>query len=439
MGWVMFENNPDNASVIRMKGGIPLYGSVQIQGSKNIALPIIAASILVNGKCTLSGCPDITDVDSMFRLIESAGAIVCKNENQIYVNAENINEYCMPSRYASVMRSSVILLGALLGRIGEASIDYPGGCVIGKRPIDLHIFALEKLGAEIDIVGNKIRAKAKKLTANTIHFPFSSVGATQNTILAAVYANGITKIENAAREPEVTALCDYLNKAGARVVLSDNFLNDGIIEIYGVEKNSLHDVEYSIPADRIVAGTYLFAVLATSGRVELQNAPIDNMNSVLHTVIEMGAQINKDINNSRIVIEVPDRNMINNLDFVETSIYPGFPTDMQSQLMAVACTSKGRLCIRENIFSNRFKIVDELKRMGAQISIKNDNEAEIDGVASLEGRNVIAKELRGGAALVSAGLAAEGITTVTDIEYIKRGYEDIVNDFARLGAQISYD
>lgn len=421
-----YKNSP-----IRIDGGKPLMGRVKLQGSKNAALPIMAACILISGKCVLHNCPDITDVYYMQKLLECIGCKVVRQKHTISVEADKINTCHFPGYLVKKMRSSVILLGAMIGRIQEAGIDYPGGCVIGERPIDLHLMALERLGATIDIDGNFIRASVKELNGNVINFPFSSVGATQNAILAAVLAKGQTIINRASKEPEVVALCEFLNAAGADIIIEKN----DTIRINGVER--LHETEYHVMPDRIVAGTYLFAVMATGGKVTLENAPIGQMECVLNTVRKMGAEIK--INSfaekqKEIVITVLKRNK--NIPYIQTKTYPGFPTDLQSPLMTAACVAEGQLIIRERIFANRFRIVEELQRMGADIRCVQDC-AIVRGVKELEGRNVIARELRGGGALVIAGLCAKGITTVMDTEFIERGYEDIVRDLSALGARIS--
>ena len=326
------------------------------------------------------------------------------------------------------MRSSVILMGALLGRLGRVGIDYPGGCVIGERPIDLHLMALEKLGAQITTEGNYIYATAKKLVGNEIFFPISSVGATQNALLAAVTAQGTTILHHAACEPEVMTLCEFLSLAGARI---EGTGTDTLV-IYGVDE--LHATEYEIIPDRIVAGTYLFAAMAAGGQVILQNAPVAQLGAVLSVLTGMGASIITCTDQTTMVIHAPDRPV--NLPYVETEVYPGFPTDLQSLLLVAACIAEGELVLRERIFSGRFKIIEELLRMGAVIRQENDC-AIIEGGHPLEGRNVIARELRGGAALLTAGLAANGITTVTDTMYIRRGYEDVIGDLTALGAVIA--
>ena len=431
-----------NTSSIQMEGGYSLNGSVSIQGSKNATLPIMAACLLIPQKCILKGCPDITDLMYMSKLLECAGAKIKKDKYldglNIYIDAESIKEYRLPSRYVSTMRSSIILMGALLGRIGEVCIDYPGGCVIGKRPVDLHLYGLERLGAQIWIEGNHIHAYADELVGTEIKFPFQSVGATQNVILAAVTARGKTIIKNAAREPEIVALCEFLKLAGADINLSEDFMFRGEIIIQGVELSRLKGVEYDIMPDRIVAGTYLFATLATGGNVVLENCPIEHMDSIFVIIKQMGGKLFINKSKKTACLEVPDKKMLKNIPFIETDVYPAFPTDLQSPLMAASCVINGNLKLKEKLFSSRFKIIEELQRMGADVHIVEGDTALIKGKSVLTGRNVIAKELRGGAALVIAGLAAEGITTISDAGYISRGYQNIALDLKKLGARIKY-
>lgn len=429
-----------NTSSICMEGGKALEGKVHIQGSKNAALPVLAASLLIPDTCILKNVPYITDINCMENLLKSTGAVLEEKQevHVLRINAQNIREYRLPTKYVSAMRSSVVLMGALLGRLGEVIVDYPGGCVIGKRPIDLHLQGLEKLGAQIWTDKNRIHAYADELKGAQICFPFPSVGATQNTILAAVTARGTTVIKNAAREPEVTALCDFLKKAGADIELGDDFITTGKIVIHGVEVSRLQGVEYEIIPDRIVAGTYMFAVLGTGGCIELENAPVAQLYSVCDLIRKMGGDIAADSEIGRLWVRAEEKRNIKNVPFAETGEYPAFPTDLQSPLLACACVSDGELVIKERIFSSRFKVVEELVRMGADIEILNDESVRVRGVGRLEGRTVIARELRGGAALVIAGLAARGITNVADICYIKRGYQDIVGDLRGLGARISY-
>ncbi len=424
-----------------MEGKRALDGRIQIQGSKNAALPILAACMLIPGTFTLMGCPEITDIGYMCGILKSAGASVSGSVTdtklQLAVDTRNVREYRLPEKYVSSMRSSVVMMGAMLGRLGEVHVNYPGGCVIGERPIDLHLYGLEKLGAQIWTEGNHIRAYADELKGAVVEFPFSSVGATQNVILAAVTAKGTTVIKNAAGEPEVTELCRFLNQAGADIDFSKVFMPGGKIVVHGVELSRLHGVDYHIISDRIVAGTYMFAALAAGGTVTLENVPIRQLGSVCDIITKMGAMITADADKGEITVAAADRERIVNIPYIETDIYPAFPTDLQSPLLVAACMAKGTLEVREKIFSSRFRIVEELQRMGARIDVDGDR-AVVTGGRELEGRNVIARELRGGAALVIAGLCASGITTVADSGYIRRGYQDIVGDLAGLGARIRY-
>ncbi len=429
-----------NSESIRMEGKKPLDGRIRIQGSKNAALPILAACMLIPGKCVLRGCPDITDIECMFNLLKSTGAavnIVSAGAEAVEIYTRSVREHRLPERYVSAMRSSVIMMGAMLGRLGEVCVNYPGGCVIGDRPIDLHLYGLEKLGAQIWIEGNHIHAYADELRGAVIDFAFPSVGATQNVILAAVTAQGTTVIKNAAKEPEIIELCRFLNTAGARIDYAGTLLKTGRIVIQGVELSRLRGIEYDIISDRIVAGTYLFAALAAGGEVALENVPIRQLDSICDTIRGMGAALTVDADRNEMTIDACDRDRIVNVPYIETEVYPDFPTDLQSPLLVAACMARGRLAVREKIFSSRFRIVEELRRMGADIEVKGDT-ALVTGGRELEGRTVIARELRGGAALVIAGLCASGITTVADSGYIRRGYQDIVGDFTALGARISY-
>lgn len=425
---------------IQVEGGSPLEGIVKIQGSKNAVLPLMVATLIMPGDFILRNCPNITDVLCMKKILESIGAKVnCKIGEigiDISINTEKLHEYRMPEKYVKAMRSSVIIIGALLGRMGEVCIDYPGGCVIGERPIDIHLAGLKKMGAQIWIESNRIHAYADELKGAEVRLPFPSVGATQNLILAAVSAKGTTIIRNAAREPEVTQLCSFLNKMGACIKFSETFMTDGIIFIEGMDVCKLKSVEYEVVPDRIVAGTYMFATLAAGGDIQLERAPIEHLYSVVDIIKSMGGSIELNEKEQIIHLKVSDINKLVNIDKVKTNIYPAFPTDLQSMLMVSGCVAKGGLEIEESIFSQRFKIAQELERMGADIELKKGGIAIVRGGKKLTGRNVIAKELRGGAALVVAGLVADGITIVSDVKYIYRGYENILKDFTCLGAKI---
>lgn len=413
--------------LIKIEGRTPLHGSVSVQGSKNAALPILAACLMIPGRCTIRNCPFITDVSYMLRLLECAGCVVKQQGNVVTIDATNVKEYRLPGKYVRKMRSSVILMGAMLSRMQEVGIEYPGGCVIGERPIDLHLKGLTLLGADISVEGNYIYAGAKSLKGARVVFPFCSVGATQNIILASVLADGETCIENASREPEIEALCNFLKAAGADI----EGIGTSVLKIRGVKM--LHSVSFEIIPDRIVAGTYLFAAMASRGNICLKEAPIEHMGSVLQLIRAMGSDIY--VREERREIELYCRKEMRNIPFVKTDIYPGFPTDLQSLLLVAAVTASGELVLEESIFTGRFKIVEELRRMGAFIR-KDGNRVVLCGGTELTGRNVIARELRGGAALVAAGNAAEGMTTIVGTCYINRGYEDIVRDFKILGARI---
>ena len=410
---------------IRIYGGNCLDGQTTIQGSKNASLPILAATLLINGTCEIENCPDISDVYHMQRLLTSLGCKVERIDDLVRVNSEGLSECDMPSDSVGVMRSSIMLLGALLARTGRVCMEYPGGCVIGARPIDLHIRSLRKMGVEIEETETGFCADAVRLQGAVLKQPFVSVGVTENLILAAVLAEGTTVIEPAAREPEIQALCEFLQNAGAQIEGSGTER----LVICGVKK--LHPVRYRIPADRIVAGTYLCACMCAGGRVFLKDAPVQHMESVLTEAEKMGAGILRETDG----IQVTAGEHESTCRFVMTGCYPLFPTDMQSPFMAAMAASGQGGRIEETVFENRFRIVPELRKMGANITV-HGNMAYIDGKSRLCGNIVQAAELRGGAALVAAALAAEGTSIVTNRHYIDRGYEDIVLSLRELGADI---
>lgn len=411
---------------IQISGGKPLRGEVFVQGSKNAALPVLAATLLVQGMCVIHNCPQIADAALMIQLLQSIGCKVIRQEHTVFVDASVIKSTEMYDKYTEKMRSSVIFMGAMLGRMGEVTLGYPGGCVIGRRPIDLHIKAIRALGGEVEEKEGFLYARAEKLRGADISFSFPSVGATENTILAAVRAEGVTVIQNAAREPEIDALCGFLKKAGADIVQQA----DRII-IQGVKR--LRPCEYHIPSDRIVAGTYLLGCMAAGGEIFLRNSPIDQMQAQLFVLEKMGAKLWKESDGIGILCK--DRP--NAVRHVQTKVYPGFPTDLQSPLLAALSLARGDSSVEETIFENRFRIVEPLKQMGADIT-QVANTAQIRGVESLTGARVTVWELRGGAGLVTAGLAAHGTTTILQSSYIDRGYENIVEDLRSLGADIRY-
>lgn len=411
---------------IYIYGGNFLRGETKIQGSKNAVLPILAASLLVKGTCVIKNCPRIADVYLMQNLLQELGCFVSWAGSTVTVNAFHVNDKRISGESVTRMRSSVMLLGAALGRFGEVTMAYPGGCVIGRRPIDIHLSALRKMGVEIEEQELLFTAKVNRLQGAEIKLPFPSVGATENVVLAAVTAEGTTVLENAAREPEIVALCEFLTAAGADI----EGIGKDCIRIKGIKE--LHEAKYKVPADRIVAGTYLTAALAAGGSIFLENAPAGQMETLLTVAEEMGACVT--VNDEGVGVDVMHR--LKACPYLKTEVHPGFPTDLQSPLMAALSIAQGQSVIEESIFENRFRIVDDLLRMGADIEVVK-NKAYINGVESLKGTDVEAEELRGGAALVVAGLAAEGKSVVRNRHFVERGYENICKDLRNLGADIN--
>ena len=412
-------------STIHVCGGNTLCGEVDIQGSKNAALPVMAASLLIKGKTVLKNCPMITDVEHMQKLLEAVGCRITKSYQTIEIDASDICATSFPTEHANVMRSSVVLIGALLGRMGEISICYPGGCVIGKRPIDFHLDILGQMGVEFSDKNGCIAAKAGKAENKKVMLPFPSVGATENAILYAAVSGCAYQISGCAREPEIIELCEFLNQAGAKIAGAGT----SVITILGVKK--LSEIYYRIMPDRIVAGTYLLAGAMTRGLVVLNQAPCDYLSSVFEVLGEMGA----DLAIAKDWVCLNGENACKPVRYVKTEVYPGFPTDMQSMFMAALSISQGCSILEETIFENRFRVVDELKKMGADIHVIG-RRAMVCGVKKLQGAVVEAKELRGGAALLLAGLSADGDTYIKNDVFIRRGYENIVRDLKLLGAKI---
>lgn len=407
-----------------IEGGKRLDGEVQISGSKNAALPIIAATILNKGKTVLYNVPDIQDVHTMFEIIQKIGGKINKKHNKIIINTSEIHTYEIPDNLMRQMRSSVILAGALLGKYHQARFSYPGGCEIGSRPIDLHLKGFEKLGINIKEEHGEIFCNTSQILGTQINLDFPSVGATENIILASCLGEGTTIITNAAKEPEIEDLIKYLNKMGANIKgeTTDR------IEIIGVKK--LKEISYNIMPDRIEAGTYLVAGAITGGKVKITNANPKHIETVLNKLEETNCKIK--IEKNSIEIEAPKR--IKATD-IKTMPYPGFPTDMQSIFGALLSTAKGTSIITENIFESRYKYAQELNRMGAKIKIEGRT-AIIKGSKKIQGTKVIAYDLRGGAAIVLEALAAKGITEIENIHYILRGYEKIEEKLIKLGAKI---
>lgn len=410
---------------VRIYGGKSLSGQTRIQGSKNASLPILAATLLTDGICEIENCPDISDVYHMLRLLRSLGCQVDREGDVIRVDTTRLSECDMPADSVGVMRSSIMLLGALLARMGEVSMEYPGGCVIGKRPIDLHLHALRRMGVQIEEDEAGFCATAARLTGTVQELPFVSVGVTENLILAAVLAKGKTVIHPAAREPEIQALCEFLICAGGKI---EGVGTDRLV-IEGVER--LHPVRFRVPADRIVAGTYLTACLCAGGRIFLQDAPCAHMESVIACAERLGAGTHREAD-GLLVEGRADKKLE---EGITTAVYPGFPTDLQSLFMVAMAFSGQDGWIEEKVFENRFRIVPELIKMGACIQVAG-TKAYIHGGYPLHNTIVEAQELRGGAALVVAALAAEGTGIVKNRHYIDRGYEDITLSLRELGAAI---
>ncbi len=410
---------------LEIRGGSPLKGEVCIQGSKNAALPILSAVILHRGTTVLRNCPKIIDVLYMLEILKDFGCRISWEREALIIDATCLCASQVAECYGRQMRSSIMLLGSLLGRMKEASVSYPGGCVIGARPIDIHLAALKKLGAIFLEEPAGLKAVCCHPTGTTLKLPFPSVGATENVILLAALAEGTTCLENAAREPEIEELCRFLNSMGARICGAGT----SNLVITGVKK--LHDTDFTIMPDRIVAGTYMLMTAATGGDVLLRNVPIEQLSSVQKILRQMGAKQETGEHTLRIQSQGrPD--CVPNLS---TAPYPGFPTDLQSPLLAALSLAQGTSVIEETIFEARFKIVEDLRRMGAKIQIENQK-AIIEGTEELTPTDLIARELRGGAALVIAAAAAKGTSRVHQYHYIARGYENIIRDLQSLGIVI---
>ena len=407
-----------------IEGGQKLEGTVKISGSKNSSLPIIAATILNAGKTTLYNVPNIQDTQMMFKILETLGAKVEKKNGKIKIDTSKIKKFEIPPDLMHKMRSSVILAGALIGRYNKAIFSYPGGCDIGSRPIDLHLKSFEKLGIEVNQNHGSIECKAEKIKGEKIDLDFPSVGATENAILASVLSEGTTIITNAAREPEIIDVQNFLNKMGAKVVGAGT----DEIQIEGVKQ--LKDVSYNIMPDRIEAGSFLCFAAATKGNLILESVNATHITPIITKLEEADCKIITEKNKIQIV--APKK--LKALD-IKTMPYPGFPTDMQSVFAAMLTTARGTSIIVENIFENRYKYTQELNKMGAKITVEGKS-AVIRGARKLYGAEVKATDLRGGAALVLAGLIAKGTTKIDNIDYILRGYENLEQKLSRLGAKI---
>lgn len=410
-----------------VKGGNRLVGAVKTSGAKNAVLPIIAASILGTTPSHLDEVPMLEDVHTISEVLKCLGlAVECSPEkNVLDIDSTEITSYEAPYELVRTMRASFLVMGPLLARIGKARISMPGGCAIGARPIDIHLKGFEALGVKIEQGHGYIEASAPEgLKGTSIYFDFPSVGATENIMMAASLAEGTTILENAAEEPEIVDLANYLNKMGAKI----RGAGTDTIRIEGVEK--LHGADYTIIPDRIEAGTYMIAAAMTGGDIVVENVLPEHQKPLIAKLREAGAVVEEDIDKVRVIGKNPPKAVS-----IKTLPYPGFPTDMQAQMMAMMVIAEGRSKVTETVFENRFMHVVELNRMGAQISTEGRS-AVIDGPCKLTGCDVRATDLRAGAAMILAGLVAEGTTRIGDLHHIDRGYENIVAKLKNLGADI---
>ncbi len=413
-------------SQLLIRGGRPLRGEVAIQGAKNSVLPILAATLLTAGQVEVRNCPRLRDVDASVRILQSLGCQARWEGTSLLVDTAGLNGCAISDTLMREMRSSAIFLGAILARCGQAELSYPGGCELGPRPIDLHLNGLRELGAEIDDSGGLLHCRAARLQGRELVLSLPSVGATENLMLAACGAEGVTTICNAAREPEIGDLQDFLNACGGKV----SGAGTSAITIEGGRQ--LHGCAYTVMPDRIAAATYLCAVASAGGEGFLRGAREQHLSTVTAVLREAGC----DVRRSAEGIACACRGRPKAVRPVRTAPYPGFPTDAQAVLMAALLRSRGTTVFEENIFENRYRHVDELTRMGADIRVAG-RVAVVTGTETLHGTNLRCTDLRGGAALCVAALAAEGQTHVSEIGHIDRGYQDIVGDLRDLGADIA--
>ena len=413
-----------------VEGGNPLFGEVHISGAKNAAVAIIPAALMCRGICRIENIPQISDVTLLLSILQDLGArIRTINTNTMEIDCTAVRNVQIPYESARRCRASYYLIGALLGRFGSAEVALPGGCDFGgTRPIDQHLKGFRALSADVDVQGGFVAAKAQengRLTGSSIFFDKVSVGATINIMLAAATADGLTVLENVAKEPHIVDVANFLNSMGADI----KGAGTDIIKIRGVKE--LHGGTYSIIPDQIEAGTYMAAVAACGGQVKVCNIIPKHMDCITAKLQEMGVEV-QEIEDSLLVRRIGHLNKTN----IKTNPYPGFPTDMQPQIAAALCLARGTSIITESVWSSRFRYVDEFKRMGAQIEV-NDNLAIIEGVEHLSGAKLEACDLRAGAAMIIVALAAHGRSEITNVQYIERGYEDVIGKFRSLGAAIS--
>lgn len=413
------------ATKIIIRGGKRLTGKVKISGAKNAALPLLAATILIPEPITLTNLPSLLDIQTMFDVLRTLGVDFEINGKAAVINTANLNKYEAPYEQVCKMRASAVVMGGLLTRFKKASVPLPGGCNIGLRPINLHLDGLRKLGAEIVVQQGYVKLSAKRLKGAEIYLDFPSVGATENLIMAACLATGETIIDNAAKEPEIVELANFLNKAGAQI----SGAGSDIIKITGVKE--LKSTTYQIIPDRIETGTYVIAAAITKGNIIFEGAEFDHLHTVVTKLEETGVVFEKKDSQMRVYVK-KDLLPVN----IRTSPYPGFPTDLQAQYMALMSITEGISVIIESVFENRFMHVGELCRMGADIKVDNHT-AIVRGVKTLSGAQVTATDLRASAALILAGLVAKGETQISGIDHLDRGYEYMEEKLAKLGAQIT--
>lgn len=410
-----------------INGGRRLEGEVPIHGAKNSALPLLAATLLMPGESRIHHCPRLSDVDASVAILRHLGCRVTRQEDTVTVDASALTASEIPDKLMREMRSSIVFLGAIVARCGQATLTYPGGCELGPRPIDLHLAALRRLGVTVEEEHGTIHCRVEKaLTGTDITLAFPSVGATENILLAACMAKGTTVLRHGAREPEIRDLCTYLNACGARIRHDP----DGTLYIEGV--NSLHGTEHTVMPDRIETATYMAAAAVTGGSLLLTRCDPDCAAPVFPPLEQAGCRIRR-LGGGRLQVTAPPH--LGRLGTVRTMPYPGFPTDAAAPLLAAACVGDGTSVFVENIFENRYRYVDELTRMGSRIQV-DGRVAVVEGVPALQGAAVTCTDLRGGAALVVAALAAQGETRITALHHLDRGYEDLTGCLAAVGASI---
>ncbi len=412
---------------IIINGNRRLNGEITVQGAKNSVLPILVATLLVNGVSVIHNCPMLSDVEATIKILRYLGCIVTREGHTVTVDSTNVNRNDVPDNLMREMRSSIVFLGGILGRMGKAILSTPGGCEIGLRPIDLHLSSMEQFGATVTTENGFLvcSAEEKGLNGTRITLSFPSVGATENIILAAVLAKGTTIVTNSAREPEISDLADFLNRCGARI----HGAGDSTITIEGVSR--LHSTEHTVIPDRIVASTYMIACAMTNGKICLRDIIPAHIGPTIQPLREAGCDIT--VSGRWVCLSAPPK--LKRIRMIRTMPYPGFPTDVQAQMMALTTVCEGTSVIVENIFESRFKHIGELLRFGAKINVEG-RMAVIEGVKHLNGANVRSTDLRGGSAMILAGLNAHGITEITEIHHIDRGYEQPEKVLSELGADI---